>query len=253
MKLSPRFFTAIRNDVSGLLVFVILWGISSFFFPPYILPSPGAVLSEIPTYLHHDFPHHCVVTLYRVFVGFAWALGLGTGLGILAYSVKLTNLLNSFMSALQVLPGIIIGVIFLLVFGIGHQTPIALVAFLTLPTIAINTTNALAKKNVGLEHYLLSAGGTRRHLIQYLYLPALIPTLQSNLTIGLGLSLKVVILGEFIGSQDGIGYLLNVARVYFKMKEVFFYLFIILLVTVVFQIVQNSLFALWLKKYFYPD
>jgi NitT/TauT family transport system permease protein len=254
MKSSAHFFTAIRNDVIGLALFVILWGILAIFFPPYILPSPVAVLAETSLYLNYDFLHHLAVTLYRVLAGFAWAFGLGSLLGMAAYSFGLTIPHNSFMSAVQVMPGTIIGIIFLLMFGIGHQTPIALVAFLTLPTIAINTANTLGKKNTSLEHYLISARGRRSHLVRYLYLPALVPTIQSNLTIGLGLALKVVILGEFIGSQDGLGYLLNVARVYFRMKEVFFYLFVILLVTVVFQIAQNSLFTTkWLKKYFYPD
>jgi ABC-type nitrate/sulfonate/bicarbonate transport system permease component len=84
-------------------------------------------------------------------------------------------------------------------------------------------------------------------------LPLLIPTLQSNLTLGFGLSLKVVILGEFIGSQDGIGYLLNVSKVYFKMDEVFFYLFVILAMMVCFQIGQNIVFTSFLGKYFYPE
>ena len=71
-----------------------------------------------------------------------------------------------------------------------------------------------------LEQYLLSAGGSRRHLVRHLYLPALIPTFQSNLSLGFGLSLKVVILGEFIGAQEGLGYLLNVAAIHFDMKAV---------------------------------
>ncbi len=253
MTSSPRFFTVFRNEAGGLLLFLVFWGGLSLFFPAYILPSPAAVLLDIPAYLRQDFLYHLGVTLYRVAAGFGWAFLGGGALGILAYGARLTQPLNSFMVAIQVLPGTIVGIIFLLMFGIGHQTPIALVAFLTLPTIAINTANALAKKNVALEQYLISAGATRQHLIKFLYLPALVPTLQSNLTIGFGLSLKVVVLGEFIGSQDGIGYLLNVARVYFNMKEVFFYLFVILCLTALFQAVQNFFFSVWLKKYFYPD
>ena len=122
-----------------------------------------------------------------------------------------------------------------------------------MPTIAINTANALAKKNTALEQYLISAGGRKADLVRYLYLPTLIPIFQSNLTIGFGLSLKIVVLGEFIGSQDGIGYLLNVARIYFNMGEVLFYLFIVLLVAALFQASQSLLFALSLEKYFYAE
>jgi NitT/TauT family transport system permease protein len=186
-------------------------------------------------------------------MGFFLAFILGTLFGILAFSLHRQQYLNTLMVLFQVLPGTILGIIFLLVFGIGSNVPIALVAFLTLPTISINTSNALFKRSLLLEQYLLTIGGTVTHRIQYISIPALIPTFQSNLSIGFGLSLKIVILGEFIGSQEGIGYLLNLSKIYFKMDEVFFYLFTILLIMICFQIGQNLLFSIFLEKYFYPE
>jgi NitT/TauT family transport system permease protein len=248
-----RFSTAIGNDVGALLIFVGLWAALATFFPPYLLPSPGTVLLEIPRYFQGEFAHHLAVTLYRTVIGFALAFVAGGALGIAAFRLRLTESLNGFMASVQVLPGTIIGIIFLLMFGVGSATPIALVALLTMPTVAINTANALSKRNIALEQYVLSAGGNWRHLVRYLYLPALIPTTRSNLTLGMGLALKIVILGEFIGAQDGIGYLLNVARVYFNMKEVWFYLLVILLVTALFQVTHNALSKALLRKYLYPD
>ncbi|MDY0091957.1 MAG: ABC transporter permease subunit [Candidatus Vecturithrix sp.] len=253
MKHLTPFFISIRNNVAAFVLFLVLWGVSSVFFPPYIVPSPLQVLLEFGTYWHTEFLQHLGMTLYRVLMGFLLSFGLGTALGILASGLHKRPHLNTLMVLFQVLPGAVLGVIFLLMFGIGSCVPIALVTFLTLPTIAINTSNGLSKKNVLLEHYLHSIGGTTKHLVKNIYLPLLIPTLQSNLTLGFGLSLKVVILGEFIGSQDGIGYLLNVSKVYFKMDEVFFYLFVILAMMVCFQIGQNIVFTSFLGKYFYPE
>jgi NitT/TauT family transport system permease protein len=253
MKRSSPFSTIITSNTVGLLLLLGIWFVASLFFPPYILPSPASVLGELPAYLSGDLPHHLALTLYRVLAGFACAFLLGTAFGILAFVLGATQHLGTFMVALQVIPGTILGIIFLLVLGIGSGVPIALVAFLTVPTIAINTANALAKKDIALEQYLISAGGRKADLVRYVYLPTLIPTFQSNLTIGFGLSLKIVVLGEFIGSQEGIGYLLNVARIYFNMGEVLFYLFIVLLVAALFQVSQSLLFALSLEKYFYPE
>jgi len=253
MKLSKRFFTTITNNAIGLLVFIAVWFSLALFFPPYILPSPLVVFRDAPLYLNGDFPHHLALTLYRVLTGFAWAFLLGTALGILAFVLRSTQRVNTFMVSLQVIPGTILGIILLLALGIGDGVPIALVAILTVPTIAINTANALAKRNIALEEYLISAGGRQTHRVKYLFVPALIPTFQSNLTIGFGLSIKVVVLGEFIGSQDGIGYLLNVARIYFNMKEVLFYLLVVLLATALFEVTQNLMFAAFLDKYFYPE
>ena len=162
MRRSTRFSTAVRNNIVGLAVLVGIWFILALFFPSYILPSPGEVLAATPAYLNDALLPHLGITLYRVAVGFALAFGAGSALGILAFTLHLAEHLNSFMVALQVIPGAILGVILLLVLGIGNWVPIALVALLTLPTVAINTANALTKRNVALEHYLLSVGATRQ-------------------------------------------------------------------------------------------
>jgi NitT/TauT family transport system permease protein len=244
---------AIESNTTGLLLFIAAWFVLALFFPPYIIPSPVTVLGDVRSYLHPGFSQHLALTLGRVLAGFVCAVLLGSGIGILAYIARVTQHLNSLMLGLEVIPGTILGIILLLALGLGSGVPVALAVLLAMPAVAINTANALAKTNLALEQYLVSAGGSRRDRIKYLYLPALVPTMQSNLSIAFGLSFKLVILGEFIGAQDGIGYLLNVARIYFNMKEVFFYLSVVLLVAALYQAVQGSLFALCLNKYFYPE
>jgi len=128
-----------------------------------------------------------------------------------------------------------------------------LVICMTLPSVTINTVNNLSRRDPSLEQYLVSMGARRAHFLRYIYLPALVPTLLSNLSLGLGLAIKVVLMGEFIGSQDGLGYLLNVARIYFNMKEVFFYLALLLVVTLVYQGCLTLLSRTLLKKFFYAN
>ncbi len=247
------FFISVRNNLTALALFFLIWGGCSIFFPDYIIPSPLLVVGNTAAYLKADFPGHLAVTLYRVCVGFAWAFVLGTVIGILATIFHEVQHLPTLMVLFQVIPGTVLGIIFLLIFGIGHPVPIALVAFLTLPVVVINTAGGLAKRNILLEDLVRNQGGTRYHLLRHVYVPLLIPTFQSTITIGFSLSLKVVILGEFIGSQEGIGYLMNRAKVYFKMDDVFFYLSVILCIMVCFQIVQQFIFTVFLGKYFYPD
>lgn len=251
MKNSRPFITSLRNEALGFVLIVAVWGVASLFYPAYVIPSPLAVLTNVASFLPQDFGHHLTVTFYRILVGFGLSYIVGTLLGILAFVQKWTRPLNSLMMALQVLPGVILGVIFLLMFGLGSATPILLVTFMTLPTIAINTVNGLAKKDATLEEYLVSLKSSRRNIARFVYLPALVPVLESNLSLGVSLSVKVVVLGEFIGTQDGLGYLLNNARIYFNMKEVFFYLVVLLLFTLAFQAIQSALFAIFFRKYFF--
>jgi NitT/TauT family transport system permease protein len=251
MKNSLPFITSLYNEAAGLLILLLLWGGLTLFYPAYIVPTPWAVLTGISAYLPTDFLNHAGITFVRTLLGFGLAISLGTLCGIVAYLKKWAKPMNSFMLAVQVLPGTILGVIFLLMFGLGSAAPILLVTFLTLPAIAVNTVHGLAKRDLKLESYLKTLSCGRWDMLRYLYLPALVPVIESNLSLGLGLSIKMVIMGEFIGAQDGLGFLLNNARIFLNMKEVFFYLVFIMLVALVFQGAQSLVFGRFFRKYYF--
>jgi ABC-type nitrate/sulfonate/bicarbonate transport system permease component len=253
MKTTLSYFTSLRNEVVGLGLVLAAWAVISVFYPAFIFPSPWEVLTNASASLPPNLFQHLVVTLYRVLIGFSVSLIVGTLLGLLAFIKKWGGQLNSLMMALQVLPGTVLCVIFLLVCGIGSATPILLIAFMALPTLAVNTFNGLYKKNQRLEEYLKTIKPRKAMIFSMVYLPALVPVLQSNLSLGLGLAIKVVVLGEFIGAQDGLGYLLNNARIFLDMKEVFFYLLVLLVFTLIVQALQSFVFSVFLKKYFYAE
>jgi NitT/TauT family transport system permease protein len=241
------------NETVGVLIIIAAWGLLSLFYPAYIIPSPLAVVMNWGSILPADFTGHALITLIRVLVGFILAFIAGSLLGGLAYHRKTFKSVNALMMALQVIPGTILGIIFLLMFGLGSITPILLVAFLTVPMMTINTVNGLMKCNQNLRQYLHSIQASRGEVLRYIYFPALVPVLQSNISLGIGMAVKVVVLGEFIGAQNGLGYLLNNARILFNMKEVFSYLLVLMLFMLFCQSVQNLFFSLFLRKYTYPE
>jgi ABC-type nitrate/sulfonate/bicarbonate transport system permease component len=253
MKASRIFITSLRNELIGILLLVVLWSGSALFFPAYIIPSPLNVLKDFDSYLTAGFLQQLGLTLGRVLIGFVVSFVGGTALGVLTVMKKWESSMNAMMLALQVLPGTILGVIFVLMFGIGSAAPVMLILFLGLPVIVINTMNGLAKRSSALEEVLSTLQADKKFVIRYSFLPALIPVFQSNFSLGLGMAMKVVVLGEFIGSQDGLGFLLNQARIVFDMKEVFFYLVILLLVTLVFQMIQSLFFSIGLRKYYLAE
>ncbi|MFN3411742.1 MAG: ABC transporter permease [Exilispira sp.] len=247
------YFSSIKHTFFAILIFIILWWILSLIYPPYIIPKPLYVLKNIDKYFEKDFYHHFIISIYRTFAGFFISLIAGTILSLITHSSKIQSTFSIFLALFQVIPGTILGIIFLLLSGIGSATPIAMVASLTISTVFINATNVLLKSNKALESVIIVNGGKKKDIVKYVLLPALVPITRSNLTLGMGLGLKVVVLGEFIGSQNGIGYLLNVARIYFQMDRVFFYLIIFLLFMVLYEFIVNMVFILFFTKYLYPE
>jgi|YNPMSStandDraft_1061717.scaffolds.fasta_scaffold00027_17 NitT/TauT family transport system permease protein len=252
MKSLKNFFSNIKNNLISLLIFIFIWYILSLFFKDYIIPSPKIIFLNFKQYFNNNFSINLLVTIKRTLIGFSFSVLIGIFLGIFSYIFKINEVTQTTLLIFQVIPGTILGIIFLLIFGIGDKAPIALIIIMTTPTIAINTTNSLFKRNTPLENLIKTYTQKKYYLIKDAFLPSLIPTLSANLSLGFGLSFKVVILGEFIATQNGLGYLLNVARIYFNMKEVFFYLLIFVLIIFFMQIILNLIFFTLLKKYLNP-
>ncbi len=242
-------FTAVRNSLLAFGLFLGLWALVSLFFDPYIVPSPVSVLARAGRYLTADFLGHLRATLARIGIGLSLSFVLGTATGITACLLGITGYAETLLLLFQVIPGTVLGIILLLVFGIGSTVPVLLIIALTVPLIAVNTANTLLKQDPQLKEVVLSFKGSARHLITDLYLPSLVPAMKTNLTAGFVFALKVVVLGEFIAAQNGLGHLLNVSRIYFDMEAVYFHLLVILLLIVLFQILVNTLFDLFFKRF----
>lgn len=246
------FLSPIKDNLLALGVFLLLWSGVSLCFADYIVPSPLAVFLNLGNLCDQQFVLHLKATLPRLASGFVLSLCLGTLIGVLAFVLNIRVWIETLMVLFQVLPGLVLGIVFLIAFGMGSVVPVCLTVFLTAPLIAVNTANALMKKDPRIENVIRSFSGTRYHLIRDLYLPLLVPTLRANTTLGLVMSLKIVLLGEFLACEDGMGYLLNVSRIYFNMKAVFFYILVILLLIVCFQVLVSLVFGLCFQKYLYP-
>ncbi|MEA4811926.1 MAG: ABC transporter permease subunit [Anaerolineaceae bacterium] len=248
---ASRAFLPFLNELIGFGMLILLWAILSLFFPVYVIPSPLEIIKSIPEYLQPKLLEALWLSLYRVFLGFGASLFVATMLSLLLYRSKMGEWFGAMLQAFQILPAITVGVILVILFGIGSPTPIGLAFLMSLPILTLNTMQAIRSTASELSEYMDSISADTGSRFRYLLKPALVRITKSNLLLGFGLAIKIVIMGEFIGSQDGIGYLLNRARLVFNMKEVFFYLLLLLLVTLAFQGLVNLLYSGPLKRYAY--
>lgn len=251
MKHIKTFFSTIRENLIAFLIFILLWQICSMFFADYIVPSPILIFQNLDNLITASLKSNIIITIYRILTGFSIAFILGTGIGFFSNLLKIRESIQTVLILFQVLPGTILGIIFLLIFGQGSTVPVVLIITLTTPLIAINTGNSLINVNQELEDVIYSLGGNYRDVIKSVHLPALVPIMRSNCTIGIGFAIKIVILGEFIASQTGLGYLLNVSKIYFNMRLVFFYLLSIIVIMLIFQIIINLIFVIFFEKYLF--
>lgn len=245
------FFKSIKNHGLAFLLFLLVWMILSILIPQDI-PSLIQTLSNYSEFISADFwLEDVVASLLRTLLGFLLGFAIGSAIGIVSFFYGIHEYINTVLILFHISPGIIIGIILLGIFGISSLVPIILILFLLIPLISINTSNALIKRNLYVEDYIRAMGGQSRNILLDSYLPSLSGSIKSNFTLGFGLSIKIVILGEFIGCMNGIGYRLNVAYVYLNMQEVFFYLFLILFIMLIFQIIFSFFYIFFLDKWNY--
>ncbi len=253
MKATRRSSTPFLNELVGLGLLIILWAVLSLFFPVYIIPSPTEVLSSLPEILNNQFFPALGITLWRIFVGFSISIFIGTVLAALLSNTKLSDPVSAMVQAFQVIPAVTVGVILVIIFGIGSASPIVLITLMTLPLIFMNTLQALKFPDPKQVEYLDSIKADQKLRFSTLMKPQILKITRTNLILGFSMASKIAITGEFIGSQDGLGYLLNRARLVFAMKEVFFYILLFILLTVVFQGLVEMVFVTFLRKYTYGD
>jgi NitT/TauT family transport system permease protein len=159
-------------------------------------------------------PHHAVLTLYRLLVGFAAAAIVGVTLGIaMGRSRGAEATLLPLVSIGAPIPGLAYAPLFLLWFGLGNAGSIVLVAFVSLFPIALNTwTGVKAVKEIWVRA-AQTMGADNRRLFRHVILPGAMPYILTGLRLGLAQAWRILVAVEMLAAvQWGLGWLIFGAR-----------------------------------------
>ncbi|HID89948.1 MAG TPA: ABC transporter permease [Anaerolineae bacterium] len=180
-------------------------------YPPFILPSPGAVARRLLDLLSDgSLWLHAWATLQEVLGG----LALGTATAVLvgyalAHSPLAERLLAPYIVASQAVPVVAIAPLLVIWFGTGLLSKVLICALIVFFPILINTVVGI--RSVGRDLWdlmrILEAG--RWQMIRLLEIPAALPVLLGGLKVGATLSVIGAVVGEFVASDRGLGYLLK--------------------------------------------
>jgi NitT/TauT family transport system permease protein len=198
----------------GIIGFLMAWQIFVIVYklPPYLLPSPTAIgsafYSQLPTLLKNGW-----VTVYEMIAGYALAVGIAVPLAIAITSSKRFNeLVMPTMLFFQIVPKVAIAPLFLVWFGVG-ATPKVLVAFLiSFFPIVIDAAVGLRSMSTEMADLARSMGASRWQVFAQFRLPTSLPYLFSGLKVAATLAIAGTVVGEFVGADRGLGYLLLVTN-----------------------------------------
>jgi NitT/TauT family transport system permease protein len=198
----------------GILCFLVGWQLIVVIFkmPPYLLPTPGAIaysfVDNINLLLSNGW-----VTVYEMLAGYALAVGVAIPLAIaITSSQRFNEFVMPTMLFFQIVPKVAIAPLFLVWFGVG-ATPKILVAFLiSFFPIVIDAAVGLRSMSTEMADLAKSMGSSRWQVFAQFRLPTSLPYLFSGLKVAATLAIAGTVVGEFVGADKGLGYLLLVTN-----------------------------------------
>ncbi|MCC6146113.1 MAG: ABC transporter permease [Anaerolineaceae bacterium] len=183
-------------------------------FPAFILPRPAQVAQRfLRALLDGSLIRNSAFTLLEVLLGLLIGSLAATVLGyFLARSHLLDRLLSPYLVASQAIPIVAIAPLLVIWFGSGIFSKILICSLIVFFPVLVNTIVGLRAVPENLRDLMRSLRATRWQMLCYLELPAALPVLLGGLRIGATLSVIGAVVGELVGSDIGLGFLVNVAR-----------------------------------------
>ncbi len=202
--------------VATVLLFLFVWeGLVSWrAYPSFILPRPSEVWFKLRLMVADgSLGRHLSITLIEILLGLVLGLGTAAVLGyILAKSVSLERLLAPYIVALQSFPIIAIAPLLVIWIRDGLLRTVLICALTLFFPALVNTIVGLRSVEPELLALMRSLRATRWQLFTKLEVPAALPVLFGGMKVGTTLAVIGAVIGEFVGADRGLGFLINLAR-----------------------------------------
>ncbi len=210
----------------ALLIVLALLGIWEgyvrlFHVQKWLLPAPSVIASTLGSDIGL-LSRHTWVTLEEVLIGFGFALVAGMVLAAaIALSRTLERALYPFVVASQTIPIIVIAPLLLIWVGYGLWPKVIVVALIAFFPIVVNTVDGLRAVDPDMVNLLRTLRASRWQIFAKLQVPSALPFLFSGVKVAIAVSVIGAVIGEWVGSSEGLGYLMVRSKPQFLTERVF--------------------------------
>ena len=216
--------TVVLCRVAVLLGFLSLWEIGADlgWFDPFILSSPSRVLKTIVRlYADGSLWLHVGTTLLETVLGFLFGTLLGALFAVLLWWMpKLNRILDLYLVVLNALPKIALGPVLIVWIGAGTASIVVMGILVSLVVTTVTVLSGFLAATDEKQLLMRTLGATKLQIFCKVVLPAGVPDLISALKISVGMSWVGVIVGEYLVSKAGLGYLIVYGGQVFKLDLV---------------------------------
>jgi NitT/TauT family transport system permease protein len=165
---------------------------------------------------------HLWVTLEETALAFVIGSVLGLAVGLwLGLSPTASALMDPYITAMNAMPRVVLAPIFMVWFGLGIWSKVALGVTLVFFIVFFNVYQGVKEVSPVVLNNTMMLGANRRQLLRYVYLPSATSWVFSSLHTAVGMAFVGAVVGEYLGSARGVGYLIQQAEGAFDINTVF--------------------------------
>ena len=201
--------------------------------PKFILPSPFQVwarfIKAIQPGASPYLPYHTAITLLEIMLGLIVGVIFATVVGyLLAKSRSLEKVLSPYLVASQAIPVVAIAPLLVIWLGNGILSKVVICALIVFFPVLVNTIVGVRAVPTALYDLMNSLHASRSQILWKVEVPASLPVFLGGLRIGATLSVIGAIVGELVSAQQGLGYLLQLGDFQYDTAMVFVAVFMLI-------------------------
>jgi NitT/TauT family transport system permease protein len=247
-----RRFTPI---IISLAVFLLGWDLLTRYsgLPNFILPSPLSVwMRFLKAAGDGSFIYHTGITLIEIILGLIAGVMFATIVGYtLAKSRPLEKVLSPYLVASQAIPVIAIAPLLVIWLGDGILSKVVIGALIVFFPVLVNTIVGVRAVPTALYDLMNSLHASRAQILWKVEIPASLPVFFGGLRIGATLSVIGAIVGELVGAESGLGFLLQLGDFQYDTPMVFVAVFTLITLALslygIVRLLENK-FLKWQEK-----
>lgn len=200
----------VTETVLALIVIIVIWEYGTGFagIAEYILPVPSVIALKFWQTLSIQV-YHLSITAATTVIGLALSLVIGVLLALSVIYIKpVKAIILPFLAAFNSIPKIAIAPLFVIWFGLDVESKILLAFLLGLFPVFVNSVTGLGEIEPDILDLAKLAGGTELRIFSKVRLMNAVPYITDAVKVAFPLALVGSIVGEFIGGNRGVGYLI---------------------------------------------
>lgn len=212
------------SQIAFGVVFLAFWQwASGRLIDPFFVSSPSAVFGKLWTWtINGELYRHLSITLYATAIGFLIGSAIGFGLGLLFGKFAfLAEVLDPYITALYSIPKLALAPLFIIWFGIGIESKIAVSASIVFFVVFLNTFSGVREVNPIYIHATQIMGASQWAVMRTVIIPSATAWVITGLKVSVPYALVGTVIGEFMSANRGIGFIIAQATGLFDTNSVF--------------------------------